>query len=53
MPVSGTYAPIKEKTHYCIIRLKKGGENFEVVLKDPDKALELRGGKPVEIRDIL
>ena len=52
MPI-GTFSPNKVKTHCNIIRLKKGGENFEVVLKDPDKALELRAGKPVEIRDIL
>ncbi|MFH0868783.1 MAG: ribosome assembly factor SBDS [archaeon] len=52
MPI-GTFSPNKEKTHYNIIRLKKGGESFEIVLKDADKALEFRHGKLVDMRDIL
>jgi ribosome maturation protein SDO1 len=52
MPI-GTFAPTKEKVSFNLAKMKKGGENFEVVLKDPDKALELRQGKAVEIRDIL
>lgn len=52
MPI-GTFSPNKEKTSYNTIRLKKGGENFEIVLKDPDKALEFRQGKPIDVRDVL
>jgi len=35
---------VKEKVSMDIVRLKRGGENFEVVLSDPDAALKLRGG---------
>lgn len=52
MPI-GTFAPIREKASYNTIKLKKGGEVFEIVLKDADKALELRHGKPVDIREIV
>ncbi|MFC1697442.1 ribosome assembly factor SBDS [Nanoarchaeota archaeon] len=35
-----------------LARLKKGGENFEVNI-DPDKAVEYKEGKEVDIRDVL
>ena len=43
----------REKIHLNIARLKKGGENFEVILDDIDKALELKSGANVDIRDIM
>ena len=52
MPIRA-YTPNKERISFNLAKMKKGGENFEVVLKDPDKALELRQGKAVDIRDIL
>ncbi|MEM2954357.1 MAG: ribosome assembly factor SBDS [Candidatus Nanoarchaeia archaeon] len=47
------HAFIKERVSFNIARLKKGGENFEIVLKDPDKALEFRQGKEIDLREIL
>ena len=44
---------VKERISINIARLKKGGENFEIVIRDPDKALEFRQGKEVDMRDIL
>lgn len=44
---------IKERLSLNLARLKKGGEKFEVILEDPDKALELREGKQADVRDIL
>lgn len=43
----------KEKISLNIARLKKNGENFEIVLEDPKAALELKEGKDIDIRDIL
>jgi ribosome maturation protein SDO1 len=43
----------KEKISFNLARLKKGGEVFEVVLEDPDKAVALRSGLSVDIKDIL
>jgi len=50
---AGTYAPNKEKISFNIAHIKKGGENFEIVLKDPDKAMEIRHGKPIDVREVL
>ncbi len=44
---------VKEKVAFNIARMKKGGEDFEIVLKDPDKALEFRQGKEIDPRDFL
>ncbi|MGC8885216.1 MAG: ribosome assembly factor SBDS [Candidatus Nanoarchaeia archaeon] len=44
---------VREKVSFNIARLKKGGENFEIVLKDPDKALEFRQGKEIDPREFL
>jgi len=44
---------VKEKISINIARFKKGGETFEIIIKDPDKALEFRQGKKIEMRDIL
>jgi ribosome maturation protein SDO1 len=43
----------REKIHLNIARLKKGGENFEVILDDIDKALALKQGEKVDIREII
>jgi len=43
----------KEKISINIARFKKGGETFEIIIKDPDKALEFRQGKDVNMKDIL
>lgn len=48
-----TGAIVKEKISINIARLKKGGEDFEIVLKNPDLALEFKHGKDVDIKDIL
>jgi ribosome maturation protein SDO1 len=42
----------KEEVSFNLARLKKNGENFEIVI-DPDKAVEFKEGKNVDIRDIL
>jgi len=44
---------VKEKISVNLARLKKGGENFEIVIKDPDKALDFKQGKDVDIREII
>jgi ribosome maturation protein SDO1 len=44
---------IKERVSLNIVRLKKGGETFEVVLKDPDLALDFRKGKEADPADFL
>jgi|SRR3989344_3241618 len=49
----GTYAPTKEKVSFNLAKIKKGGENFEIIIKDTDKALEFRQGKQIDLRDIL
>jgi ribosome maturation protein SDO1 len=43
----------REKLHFNIARLKKGGETFEVILDDIDKALELKSGNNIEVREIM
>ena len=47
------HAFIKERVSLNIVRLKKGGETFEVVLKDPDLALDFRKGIEADITDML
>ncbi len=42
----------KEKIHVNLARLKKGGKNFEVVI-DPDKAVEYKEKKEIEIKEVL
>jgi ribosome maturation protein SDO1 len=42
----------KEEVLFNMARIKKGGETFEIVI-DPDKAVEHKEGKGVDIRDIL
>ncbi|MEM0230736.1 MAG: ribosome assembly factor SBDS [Candidatus Woesearchaeota archaeon] len=42
----------KEKIHFNLARLKKGGENFEVVI-DPDLAVKYRNGEDVELSEVL
>ncbi len=37
----------KERVSFTLARLKKGGENFEVVISDVDKAFEFRQGKEI------
>lgn len=44
---------VKERISFNLAKLKKGGETFEIVLKDPNLALEFQRGKPIEMRDIL
>ena len=43
----------KERLSLNLARLKKGGEKFEIILEKPDKAIELREGKEIDVRDIL
>ena len=42
----------KESLHVNLARLKKGGEKFEVSII-PEKVIELKEGKNVEIREVL
>jgi len=44
---------IKERISFNIAHIQKGGERFEIVLKDPDKALEFRQGKEIDPKDFL
>ncbi len=44
---------IKERISFNIAHIQKGGERFEIVLKDPDKALEFRQGKDIDPKDFL
>lgn len=50
---NGTLIPERERISHNLARLKKGGEVFEIVLRDPDAALEFKQGKNIEMRDIL
>ena len=43
----------KEKIHVNLARMKKQGHEFELVLKDPDLALDFKHGKDVDINDVL
>lgn len=36
-----------------VAKIKKGGETFEIVIKDPDLALDIRLGKDADLRDVL
>jgi ribosome maturation protein SDO1 len=51
MGTQQTYA--HEKLHLNIARLKKGGETFEVVLENIDKAIALKNGEQIDIRDAM
>jgi ribosome maturation protein SDO1 len=48
-----TFSPNKEKISFNIAHITKGGERFEIVLKDPDKALEFRQGKEIDPKEFL
>lgn len=43
----------KERLSLNLARLKKGGERFEIVLREPKLALEFKEGKEVSPRDFL
>lgn len=43
----------KERLSLNIVRYKKGGQNFEVIISDPDKALDLRHGKDIPVSDVM
>jgi len=43
----------KERVSFTLARLKKGGENFEVVISNIDKALALRSGKSINVKEIV
>jgi len=43
----------KEKISFTLARLKKGGNNFEVVISDVDKALAIRDGKETLIKEVV
>lgn len=42
----------KERVHFNIARLKKGGKAFEIDI-DPDMAIAFKEGKSVDLKDIL
>jgi ribosome maturation protein SDO1 len=41
-----------EKLHINLARLKMGGENFEISV-NPDKAIDFKSGRAIDIRDVL
>jgi len=43
----------KERISINVVRLKKGGETFEVVISDTDKALEIRQGKSIPVSEVM
>ena len=43
----------KERVSFTLARLKKGGENFEVVISDIDKALSFRSGNEIKINEFV
>ena len=43
----------KERVSFTLARLKKGGENFEVVISDVDKAIEYKQGKDLKLTEFL
>jgi ribosome maturation protein SDO1 len=47
------HAYIKERVSLNIVRLKKGGETFEIVLTDPDLALDYRKTGKGDITEML
>ncbi len=42
----------KEEVSFNLARMKKGKENFEIVI-EPDRAVEFKEGRAVDIKDIL
>ncbi len=45
---------VKERLTLDIVRLKRGGENFEIIISDPDAALKLReGDESVDVKNVL
>ena len=43
----------KERVSFTLARLKKGGENFEVVISDVDKAIEFKQGQELNPTEFL
>ena len=43
---------MSERAAFSLVKLKKAGTNFEIVV-DPDKALEYRQGKLLDMREAL
>ena len=43
----------RSRLHLNLAKFKKGGMNFEVVLSNVNKALDLKIGKDVEVKDVL
>jgi len=44
----------KERISLNVVRIKKGGKNFEILLSDPDAALKLRrGDSKIDVSDVL
>jgi len=43
----------RERLSLNIVRLKKSGKNFEIILSNPDDALELRRGASISVGDVL
>ncbi len=43
----------KEKISFTLARLKKSGENFEIVISDVDNAIKYREGKEISLNDFL
>ena len=43
----------KERVSFTLARLKKGGENFEVVISDVEKAIEFKQGKELNPTEFL
>lgn len=50
--MSGNITFDKEKVTFNLAKLKKGGQNFEIVV-DPDLAIDFKQGKEVDIEDVL
>jgi ribosome maturation protein SDO1 len=49
----GLQGGTRETIHFNVARLKKGGHNFEVVLEDIDKAIEVKHGKELDMRQVI
>jgi ribosome maturation protein SDO1 len=52
MPAMISFDRIDDNATFNLARIKKGGQHFEVIL-EPEKVVELKEGKSVEIRDTL
>ena len=50
--MKGTESFDKEKAHYNLARLKKGGEIFELIV-EPDKAIAFKKGSLSDVKDAL